>query len=141
AHHQRQPGPSPEAGGQPGEYARRLGGRGRCPPSLVTRPIDGLSAEDPSDDGPLTARRFYESTSDLCAVELLHAAPVLVEPGEQLPHAAERERNASVCRAVIEVDRVAVSAESVAARERDVADVPLPLVRGLGTEDPRVATH
>ena len=51
--------------------------------------------------------------------------------------AARRQRDAGVRGAVVEVDRVAVGADRVAARERDVADVAVALVRRFGAEDPR----
>ena len=61
---------------------------------------------------------------------------VLVQPTQQLAHAARRERDAGVCRAVVEVDGVTVGAECVTARKRDIAHVPFALVRSLGAEDP-----
>src|SRR6185436_19270988 len=67
--------------------------------------------------------------------------PMLVEPVQQLANAARGERNAGIGRAVVQIDRVAVGTQRVAAREGDVPDVPLALVRRFGTEDPCVAAQ
>src|ERR1700730_5918519 len=57
------------------------------------------------------------------------------EPGQHLVDAAGGEAHAGVCTAVVEVDRVAVWADGVAAGEDDVVDVSEALVGLFGPED------
>src|SRR5687767_4976426 len=61
---------------------------------------------------------------------------VLVEPAQQRLDAPGGERDAGIRGAVIEVDRVAVGIDGVAARKGDIADVAVFFVLFLGTEDP-----
>src|SRR3990172_2563916 len=67
--------------------------------------------------------------------------PVHVEPAQHFGDAPGRERHARVRGPLVEIDRVAVGTNGVAARKRHVADVAVALVLGLGTEHPFVTTE
>src|SRR5689334_17278126 len=66
-------------------------------------------------------------------------APMRVEPDQELPDASGGQRDARVCRPIVQIDGVAVVAECVAARKRDIIDVAFALVGRLGTENPRIS--
>lgn len=66
---------------------------------------------------------------------------VSVEPAKDLCDAPLCQRDAGISGAVVQIDAVAVCIEGVPARERDVSDVALSLVGGLGPEDPRVTAQ
>src|SRR5205807_7825876 len=91
--------------------------------------------------GAAAAHDVRGATEKWTPLSVAVRVPVLVEPMQQRADAARREGDARICGAVVEIDRVAVGVERVAAGERDVAHVPLALVQSLGTEDPRIATR
>src|SRR5450432_56247 len=64
-----------------------------------------------------------------------------IEPRQHRADAAGRQRDAGVGGTVINVQRVTVGADGGPTGKRDVANVAEPLVRRLGTEDPRVAAR
>ena len=59
-----------------------------------------------------------------------------VEPGEHLADAAGCQTNASICRAIVDVDGISVFCHGVAGGKDDVADVAGDFVVGFGTEHP-----
>src|SRR5687768_11617700 len=63
---------------------------------------------------------------------------IAIEPVQELANAAGCQGDAGIRRPVVEVDRVLVGANRVAAGEGDVGDVAFALVAGLGSEDPRI---
>src|SRR5581483_2514989 len=79
------------------------------------------------------------SETRIMARSAARPASVLVEPAEKLPEASESDGDARVRRAVVQIDRIAVGIDGVAARKRHVGDVPLALVGGLRAEYPGVA--
>ena len=64
-----------------------------------------------------------------------------IQPSQEFPNAAGGERDARVGRPVVQIDGVAVGADDVSTRKRDVADVTGAFVFGLRPEDPRVAAQ
>jgi len=64
---------------------------------------------------------------------------VLIEPLQELTNTSRRECYAGVRCAVVEIDRVTVGVDGVAAGEDDVGHVSLALVGCLGAENPRIA--
>ncbi len=59
-----------------------------------------------------------------------------VEPGEHLADAAGCQTNASICRAIVDVDGISVFCHGVAGGKDDVADVAGDFVVGFGAEHP-----
>ena len=66
---------------------------------------------------------------------------VPVEPPEELADFPRRQADAGVRGTVIQVDRVTVVAERVAAWERDVPNIAFAFVGRLGTENPGIAAQ
>ena len=64
---------------------------------------------------------------------------MLFQPFQHGAHAASGEGNAGIRRAVIQMERVAIGRERVAARKDDVTHIAVLFVRLFRTEDPFVA--
>ena len=67
--------------------------------------------------------------------------PVRIEPLQDLANAPRSYGDRSICGAVVEVQRVAVAADGLAAGEGDVVDVALRFVDRFRAEDPFVSAQ
>jgi len=66
-------------------------------------------------------------------------ACVVVEPGKESANAASCRRHAGVAGPVVEIDGISVGPNGLPARKDDLGDISVPLVYGLGAEDPAVS--